>query len=196
MQPLKTTVAVLTALLAIAGPAPLRAQGADTLGARASLAVEGSLRLTRIRGETVRMGGAAALLNLGGRFSFGLAGWTMFSALTIERPGGALNFSFSYGGAIGELRLADTGSLVYSARLLLGAGTGKLNLPAVGTEIEADNVGVLEPEACATWSPVRRVRLDAAIGYRAVFGVQDLPGVSGDDLRGPTVRLTLRLDAF
>jgi len=166
------------------------------LGARASLAVEGSLRLTRVRGETVRMGGAAALLNLGGRFSFGLAGWTMFSDLPVERPGGALNFSFSYGGAIGELRLADSGYVVYSARVLLGAGTGKLNLPAVGTEIEADNVGVVEPEACATWNPVRRVRLDAGIGYRAVFGVQDLPGVSGDDLRGPTVRLTLRLDAF
>lgn len=142
------------------------------------------------------MGGAAALLNLGGRFSFGLAGWTLFSDLTVERPGGSLDFSFSYGGAIGELDLADTGDAVYSARLLVGAGTGKLNLPAVGTEIEADNVGVLEPEGCASFSPIRRVRLDAAVGYRIVFGVQDLPGVTGGDLRGPTARVSLRLHAF
>jgi hypothetical protein len=187
---------VLTALLAIAGPGSLRAQEADTVGTRASLAVEGSLRLTRIRGETVRMGGVAALLNLGGRFSFGLAGWTMFSDLVVERPGGSLDFSFSYGGAIGELNLVDTGDVVYSARLLVGAGTGKLDLPVVGTEIEADNVGVLEPEGCVSFSPIPRVRMDAAVGYRIVFGVQDLPGVTAGDLRGPTARVSLRLRAF
>jgi len=38
--------------------------------------------------------------------------------------------------------------------------------------------------------------MDAALGYRIVFGVQDLPGVTAADFRGPTARISLRLRAF
>lgn len=194
---LSTRTAVLVALLAFAGPGTVRAQQpAAASASHTSLEVEGSFRLSRIRGETARMAGGAALLRVGRRFAFGLGGWTVIPELSIRRPGGSLDFSLSYGGAVGQVDLMKTAAATYSARVLVGAGTGKLGLPVVGTEIEADNFGVVEPELAAAVDLGGPLHVSAAFGYRTVFGVQDLPGVEDASLRGWTARLSLGLRIF
>jgi hypothetical protein len=179
-------------LLDASGPYPAQDRGVrKEHPARA--AVEASFRLSRLRGRTARMAGVAALLSVGDRFAFGGGGWVMLSDMTVERPGGGLDFTFAYGGALGELRLWNDGAKSCAARLMVGAGNAKLSLPRIGTDIEADNFGVVDPEVSASLHVIGPLDLSAAAGYRMVFGVQDLPGVEGEDLRGWTARLSLRL---
>lgn len=187
---------VLAFCVAGAAPCALRAQQSGTSESSTSFAVEASYRLSRLQGESARMLGGAALFTIDDRYAFGLAGWSLFSPTTLRRPGSALDFGFAYGGVVVEMRLARRRKARVAARLLVGAGNGKLSLPLVGTELDSDNFGVMEPEILGTLDLFRPLRLTAGLGYRAVYGVQDLPGITQSDLRGWTTRLSLSLHTF
>ena len=77
--------------------------------------------------------------------------------------------------------------------LLWGAGNAKLELPAVRTEIAADNFLVLEPGASVLFRLVGPLQLTGEAAYRWAVGVEDLPGISGDQLRGLSVSLGLAI---
>lgn len=188
--------AILAVALALAAPCAVRAQQLGGPETGTGLVLEGSYRLSRLQGRSAKMLGGAALLTLGPRISFGLAGWSLFKPITVGQTGGVENFGFAYGGAVGELRLATRNRYQAKARLLVGAGNGKLTLPVVGTEIESDNFGVMEPELVGSMRVVGPLRLTAAVGYRMVYGVQDLPGIAQRDLWGWTTRVSLGLHLF
>jgi hypothetical protein len=104
--------------------------------------------------------------------------------------------TISYAGEQSEYRLARAGAGGLGLRLLVGAGSAKVSLPIVGTELAADNFGVVEPEVDGVLSVGDFVQLRAQLGYRMVYGVEDLPQIDPKQLRGATLTLSLSLEPF
>jgi hypothetical protein len=160
--------------------------------------LSGGVRLTEIRGNTVSMIGAEGVLGIAGEWSVGGGAWILSQPSDIEgsTPGSDLRLRIAYGGLLVERRLGHTGSVSWAARALLGAGNAKLSLPAVETEIGADNFGVVEPELRASIPLVGWLRFDLRVGYRSVFGVEDLAQVTSAQIRGITAGVAFTLGPF
>lgn len=188
-------VGVLSAAAWVAPAGPLAAQSAD---ARASAWAEASLALTALEGGADWMGSAAALLQLGPRVSLG-GGLSMLlgpRTLPGSDRGTDQELRMSYGGLVVDFHVARRDGRDLWLRLLGGAGNAKVDLAVVGTQIASDNFGVVVPEVGGSIRLWRPLRLGAAIGYRAVLGVDDLPGLAPSDLRGPSARVLLSLHPF
>jgi hypothetical protein len=179
-------------LMGIAGPERASAQQERP----AQAVIEGSLRATSIHGRTVGMAGAAALLRVGGDFFFGGAGYLMLRPLDLSQPGSGLELRMAYGGVLTGLRLHEGGRFRWDARLLVGAGNAKAIVPVVGTELRSDNFGVVEPEITASIWAMRLVSVRVGAGYRFVYGVQGLPRVSPEQLRGIFIGASVAFGQF
>jgi hypothetical protein len=181
------------ALLLLGGPQAVAAQTTDS---RAHASFEAALTETRVLGAGSTLLGGAALLTLGGRLSFGASGALMASSSTLESSGSDLEFRMAYGGVLLQFTLVGKEEDRYVAlRGLIGAGNAKIKEPVAGFEIGADNFGVLAPEVVGTLTLVGPLQAGLGVGYRHVFGVNDLPGVAPDDLKGFSagVRLSVRI---
>lgn len=192
--PRRVSAALAVACLAMCA-APPDAVAQQDPQRRASATLEGSLALTSLDGGASWMAGATGLLCLGYRLSLGGSGFLALEPrrLAGSAPGSELDLRVAFGGLTAQLDLVETGGREAWARLLVGAGNARLDLAAARTRIASDNFGVLQPEVGGTVRVGRRVRAGAAVGYRVTFGVEDLPGVGGVDLRGPSARLLLAL---
>jgi hypothetical protein len=164
----------------------------------ASAALEGSVAISSLRGEANLFVGGAALLGTGGRFAFGGAGWVLTSGVAIPTgtPNSDLQLLVAYGGLLTQLTLLDTQDTDLSLRALLGAGTGRIRLPVVNTEISVDNFGVFEPQLVVLRRLHGVFHVGAGLGYRFSFAVEDLPGIVGGDLSGPSAHVTIHLGNF
>ncbi len=158
--------------------------------------VEASLRATSMRGHSVGMAGGAVAVRVGDDFFFGGAGYLMMHPLDLSRPGSALELRMAYGGLLTGIRIHDGRHLRWTARLLLGAGNAKAVVPVVGTELRSDNFGVVEPEVTASVWAMKLVSMRVDAGYRFVYGVQGLPRVTTEQLRGSFVGLSLVFGQF
>ena len=191
------SVAVGAVAVAVCGAAaaPLAAQSSD---ARAAAWAEASLSLTTLEGGADWMGSAAALLQLTPRLSLG-GGASMLlgpRSLPGSDPGTDQELRVSYGGLVAQLQVARRGDRDLWLRLLGGVGSAKVDLAAAGTQIASDNFGVFVPEVGGSVLLRKPLRLGAAVGYRAVLGVDDLPGLAPSDLRGPSARVLLSIHPF
>jgi len=178
------------AVLAVAAPPALEAQAPPR---RAWSALEGSLALTSLHGDASWMGGVTGLLGLGHRLSVGGGGMAALRTTRLpgSGPGSDLELRVAFGGLVANVRVMEAEGTEVWARVLAGAGNAKLDLAVARTQIAADNFGVLIPEIGATLAVAGPLRAGAAVGYRATFGVEDLPGVGALDLRGFSARILL-----
>jgi hypothetical protein len=174
---------------------PLSAQSP---GAPAVAWAEASLALTTLEGGAEWMGSAAALLALTPRLSLGGGASVLLGSRT--RPGSApgtdQELRTAWGGMVAQYRLARRDDRELWIRALAGAGNAKVTLALLGTQIASDNFGVFVPEIGGTLRLAGPLRAGAALGYRAVLGVDDLPGLAPSDLRGPSARLLLSVHRF
>jgi hypothetical protein len=160
--------------------------------------LDSSIRLTSLRGGAKFFAGGGVLLGVDDRILFGGGGWVLLGKSVV--PGATrasdLELRVAYGGILTETRLAESARGRVVLRSLLGAGNSRVSLPAAGTVIAADNFGVIEPELSA--SRLLRGRLHGVLGagYRLVFGLEDLPGVAPEDLRGFSVRIGVMVRTF
>ncbi|MHB1194144.1 MAG: hypothetical protein ACYC6F_13975 [Longimicrobiales bacterium] len=181
------------AWLALAGP--LSAQAA---GAPATASAEASLALTTLDGGAAWIGSATALLGLTSRISLGGGGSVLLGTRSL--PGSARGtdqeLRTAFGGLVVQFDAARREDRHLWLRVLAGAGNAKMDLALVGTQIASDNFGVLVPEVGVSVRLSGPLRVGAALGYRAVLGVDDLPGLAPSDLRGPSVRVLLSVHRF
>jgi hypothetical protein len=156
----------------------------------ASVVLDGAGGITAIRANATASGGGSALVDLGLRVRFGGAGWVLFDTPTVP-PGYALHMA--YGGVLAEADLLEgkRGAVVF--RTFLGVGNAKVTVPDATVLLGADNFGVLEPEAMGVLSLRSRLGVTLGVSYRATFGVERLPGLRPEELRGATLRLGIRL---
>ena len=141
------------------------------------------------------MVGGDARISFGTSFSLGGGGWVQTKPMIISGVAGAsdLELAISYAGVQSEYRLWPPQGAGIGFRLLVGAGSAKVSLPIVGTELAADNFGVVEPEVVGLLPLRDFAALRAQVGYRFVYGVEDLPQVDAKHLRGMTLTLSLSL---
>ena len=177
---------------------PVRAQVAPSGSAAATAFVSVGARWTSLRNSGAWMVGGDARISFSTSFSLGAAGWALANPLDISGVEGAsdLELAISYAGVQSEYRLAQARAAGIRLRLLVGAGNAKVSLPIVGTELAADNFGVVEPEVVGLLPLRDFAALRAQVGYRFVYGVEDLPQVDAQHLRGVTFTLSFSLGPF
>ena len=173
-------------------PAPAAAQAPPH---KVTASVEAGARIASLRDETKGLWGGAALLHIHPRLSLGGGGWILHSrsAIQVASPGSDLEMALGYGGVTADLRIVSGERVALDLRVLAGAGNVKIIVPVVGSEIGADNFGILEPELGLTLRlrPDLGVKLTAA--YMHSFGVDDVPPVLPEDLRAYSLGLSLIL---
>ncbi len=113
------------------------------------------------------------------------------SAITGLASGSDLEMSFGYGGAVADVLLHGSEQTRISLRALIGAGHARVLVPVVGPELGADNFGVLEPELVAARWLAGVVSLQAAVSYRFVFAVEDLPQVTASNMNGASLTISI-----
>jgi len=166
----------------------------------ARAAVDAGLRPTLLAGRASVLMGGTGLLGVHGRVMFGGGGWIQLGESALDTGGSDAGFRLrlAYGGLVVDWLLADRAAGRITVRTLIGAGNGKVFLTAGGTEAEtgADNFGVVEPEVTLQRRLLGHLHATAGVGYRIVFGLEDLTGVADGDVRGPSLRVGLGLRNF
>lgn len=175
---------------------PTLAVGQEPAEARA--AIEAALRLSSVHGEAAVLAGGSGLLHLGGRIAFGGGGWLGLGTVRIDtgRPATDKSLRLAYAGVVaeGEIRRGPDWDL--RARALVGAGSAKVSDRLIGLQLGVDNFGVVEPEIGGSWHLGGGAWLTGGLAYRFTFGVEDLPDVSDDSLRGTSLRVGITLRSF
>lgn len=161
----------------------------------ARAAVDAGLRPTLVAGGASVLMGGTGLLGVHGRVMFGGGGWIQLGESVLDTGGSDAGFRLrlAYGGFVVDWLLADRAAGRITLRTLIGAGNGKVFLTAAGVEAEtgADNFGVVEPEVALQRRLLGHLYATAGVGYRIVFGLEDLTGVAEGDVRGPSLRVGL-----
>jgi len=192
----RTVLSVLVAVPLI--PRSALAQASTPVAARAS--VDAGFRPTLLAGGAAVLVGGSGLLGVGGNVMFGGGGWIQLGEANLDTGGSTTGFRLrlAYGGLVVDWFLGDRAVGQVTLRALLGAGNAKVFLAAGDIEAEtgADNFGVIEPEIALHRRLVGPLSGTAGVGYRVVFGLEDLTGVSGSDIRGPSLRVGLALRNF
>lgn len=141
----------------------------------------------------VHVGGWGGLV-FGGRLVVGGGGFTMLRRVELPASEASSGFDLKmgYGGLVLEFWQPLGGRGTAAASLLAGGGHAEVRDRLAGLEVGADNFMVAEPGIDLSYALVGRVHLGVAAGYRLVWGVDDLPRVSPEDLEAPTITLSLR----
>jgi len=161
--------------------------------ARAGGRFDLSLGATPLHGDASALATASVLVGVAGRLYLGGTGSAFLGKRTLagSAPGTDLELRSAFGGLVLHYRLTPPEGSDLWLRLTAGAGNAKVDLAVARTRVAADNFGVLEPELGLSRHVAGPLHVGVAVGYRATFGVDDLPGVSPADLRGPTARVVL-----
>lgn len=183
----------------VPAPAALSAQEAgSTDGGTARTYLEAGARLTSLRSQAALLVGASARFDLGGPFSFGGSGWLLTDPVEVSTgdAGSGLRLKVAYGGVLAGWDVAERSGARGTVRVLVGAGNAKVVLPVVETEIASDNFLVVEPSLAAVLTLKPWVGLLGEVAYRWSVGVEDLPGVAGDQVRGISASLGVAIGPF
>jgi len=181
----------LAAALLLAAPVSAQEE-APTSDGRIQAFVEARANVTRLHGDGTALLGGAAGFHVGESWTVGGAGYVLPSAVAV----GEIDFQevemlLGYAGILAEWRPRPGSS--WFIRGVLGAGNVDVRDAATGTQLDSDNVFVVSPSAGFLLPLVGRWSVVTVAGYRVVTDVQDLRGVEGDDLRGFTLGIALRL---
>lgn len=153
---------------------------------RVQASLEAGIRGSSLRGAAEALWGGAALIQVHPKVAVGGAGWLLAgrSEIVGTTTGSDLELSFGYGGVVADVLLSESPQSRISIRVLAGAGNAKVLVPVVGSEIGADNFGIVEPEVVAAHWLASIFSVRASISYRFAYGVEDLPQVITSDLEG------------
>jgi hypothetical protein len=134
-------------------------------------------------------------LYFGERFAIGGAGLALTDNVELEGSESSTGFDLGmeYGGLTLQYWLPWTERLTWEAGLLAGAGHAQVRSLITGAEVGADNFGVMEPEIRLSMTTLPWLQVGGSLGYRFVWGVDDLPRVAVEDLRSFSISLNLRL---
>ncbi|MFC1575411.1 hypothetical protein ACFL5A_02030 [Gemmatimonadota bacterium] len=184
-------------LLLLALPGPLGAQAGPDLSAppRAGSAVSVFLKGSKIAGESrAHLGGWAGLV-FGNRLVVGGGGMALLERVDLAGTVADTGFDLGmgYGGLVLRyflpLPLGATGEM----GLLLGAGNADVRDHLAGRKLGSDNFQLLEPDLAISYPLLEGLFVTGSVGYRLVWGIEDLPTVNDKDLRSLTAALSLRL---
>lgn len=183
-------------VLALIVPSGLAAQDRTDAPTRVEGSLEASLAASTLAGTASPLWGLGVGIWMGERLFLGGRGAGLPTALELDRPGrDPERLDFGYGGLQVRVRTWTTPTLDVDVGLLVGAGRARLRDALVGIEQGADNLVVSEPALRirrTLWQD--RLHGGVALSYRLVWGVEDLAGLSADDLHGPSLSVSLSVE--
>lgn len=140
------------------------------------------------------LGGGAGLV-FGGRWTVGGMGLAITENVELAGSGASTGFDLKlgYGGVILRYAHPLTPRVDLEGGLLVGAGHAVVGDLITGTEVGSDNFPLMEPEVALSIRLRPWLTIGASGGYRMVWGVEELPRVSREDLRSFTGSLHLRV---
>ena len=155
-------------------------------------------RLSTVRETTEVLMGGAVLVGVRGPLHIGIGGAVLAGKNQIpgDAVGSDLELGVGYAGVQVSYWGLGSSSLKWGAGVLVGAGNAKVSLKAVDTEIAADNFGVIEPDVGVRAPIADLLSVSARLGYRLVYGVEDLPEIGRDQLRGLSISIGLSFGPF
>jgi len=155
-------------------------------------AVTLTLGVTTVRAKATGFWGVGARLLLGD-FGLGGSGYVASGAGFVAVGQTNLRVDLGYGGLEFDAPLPWVTSEEARFSLLLGGGNAEVVEAAVGRELGADNFLVVEPRLLWSRQIAEFAQGTLALGYRAAFGVDDLPGIGGQQLSGPSLSLSVSI---
>lgn len=181
---------LLVASLLAAGPVVAQAPS-NRVGA----SLEAGVRMSTLRDGTELLWGGAILLDVHPRISLGGSGWLLNrrSPIDVPSPGSDLEMTFGYGGLLAATGLWEDGGVSLDLRVLAGVGNAKVLVPVGGSEVNADNFGVLEPEVGLTLRLASMLDARITAAYLHAYGVDNLPQVLAADLSAYSLGLSAAL---
>ncbi len=164
---------------------PFRAQGTAAFLVKASSVADA---------DRLFVGGWAGL-TLGDRILVAGGGMALTREVELSASEASTGFELGmgYGGVLIQVRHPLTSRLRAHAGVLAGAGHAEVRDRLTSREVGADNFGVLEPEIGVGFSLLPWLQLNATVGRRLVWWVEDLPLVQAEDLRGITGTFSLQV---
>jgi len=183
----------------VVAPGGVLAQAPETVrSGDAGITLGMETRRTTVRSQGAWMLGGRIRFHLSEPASFGAEGWALMDEIAVGAgdPGRGIRVALSYAGLAGNVVLLRRGPVELGVGLLAGAGNSKVRLPVSGDEIAADNFLVTEPSADAALHVGGPLHLRGAVSYRWTAGVEDLSGITGDQLQGASLTLGLSFGPF
>lgn len=175
----------------VVGPSETASQDPERGPDIARAVIDLDLRLGRLAGRGVALGGGRAMLEL--RPGFRAGGGVHIVLRRVhdvpERTGPGRNLTLAYAGPVVEI--APSGSPVM-VRLLVGAALATLRDDAVGTRVGSDVSTALVPELVVPLVRWHSVEAQLGGGVRYVFQSQGPGPIAPSDLRSAFLSFTLR----
>ena len=157
--------------------------------------VSGSVGATRLAGRTGGLWGLGAGVWVGPVFVGGRGAAVPGALVLDEATNPESRLQFGYAGLNLGLRSWQHGEFRAIVDVLAGAGRAQLEDGVVRRELGADNFLTLEPALrLHRGFAGGLLQTGVSMGYRQVWGVEDLPGLDATGLRGPTVTFSLSLE--
>lgn len=154
-----------------------------------------TLAATRIAGRPRAAFGIWAGLRMDDRYFVSGGGVALLRSVPAGDSGAdsGVELDVGYGGVMAGYVLWPAAPWSVSGRLLAGAGHATATNRLLAAEVGADNFLLLEPALSLRWHPTGVVGVSLGAAFRLSAGVDDLPGVDGGDLGGPSVYLGVQL---
>ena len=186
---------LLCVLLTLSGLARAQAEGQETPSDRVGATASILLKAGQVAGaDRLFLGGWGGLV-FGERYVLGGGGLALTE--NVDLPGSELSTGFDLGAGYGGLFFRYWEEVlprvVGEAGLIVGAGHAEVRNRLAKREEGSDNFFVMEPEASLFLAVLPYLHVGISGGYRMVWGVEDLPLVSADDLRSLSGSFSLRL---
>lgn len=147
------------------------------------------LKHSRLAGSSQFHGGGWGGVVIGQRLLVGGGGLTAIGWRELAASGGGTGFetAVGYGGLVLRVREPLGPEWIMEFGALAGAGNARVRDRVTRLELGADNFWVFEPEIGLSLRLPMGLRGGAALGYRTVWKVEDLPTLKEEHFRGFTL---------
>jgi hypothetical protein len=172
-----------------------RAAGQAPGPPRGRLSAAADLSVTRLSGEWIRQTGAALVLHVSPRIQVAGVARVGLDHPTV-REQGDVQVRFGYGGVRIAVQPAPERAPGFVLSFLGGAGNVDVREPTIGSIVDSENGGVVEPGVSFTHPIARRLGVLASASWRFAFEFDAVVGVDSAELGGPAIGIGLSFGPF
>ncbi len=150
------------------------------------------LKVIFIEDKISLMLGIRGAFILNNTFTFGGSYFALHEGINKNVDGTIRRLQIGYGGLEPGLILFSRRIIHLSGHVLIGAGKASYEFD----NINIDNFFILEPTAYFELNVLKNFRVSAGAGYRFVFDVDQIEGLSNEDLSGLSAEILFKIGVF
>jgi hypothetical protein len=148
--------------------------------------------VTTVDGQAAVMSGGRGALIIANTFIIGGGGYSLSIPVEKDIAGGPYDINFGYGGLELGITVGSDSLLHFTSNVLLGAGSVSYQ----DSPGNSSHFYVVEPHGYLEINVLEWMRICVGAGYRFVFGVEGVQGLTDSDLWGPSGELLFKFGSF